>query len=201
MLIKFCGLTRQEDCDAASDLGADFCGFVFHPASPRYLAPEKAASLRTGSAARVGVFTGLDAREIARIIRIARLDYAQLHGGQPESLGAALGVPIIRVLWPERHPCIREMLEYAQGLAAAFFLLDAGKSGGGSGNTLPFAELAGFSPPVPWLLAGGLNAANIPAALNLCRPAGLDINSGVETAPGLKDADKMALAWHAAKNG
>lgn len=191
MLIKFCGLTRQEDCDMARELGANFCGFIFHPKSPRFIPPEKAAHLRCGPSARVGVFTGNDAGEIVATARAAHLDYVQLHGNQPEAVAKAIGLPVIRVLWPERHGSIQELSGFASGFGADYFLLDAGKSGGGSGKALDFATLADIRLTAPWLLAGGLDAGNITEALAACSPAGLDINSGVESAPGLKDVSKM----------
>lgn len=198
MLIKFCGLARQEDCDTARQLGADFCGFVFHPASPRYVLPEKAARLATGPVARVGVFTGSDAAWIRAAVKIARLDYVQLHGDQPEALAKAVGAPLIRVLWPARHADIAALNDYARNFSAEYYLLDAGESGGGHGKSLDFARLAALRLPSPWLLAGGLNADNIPAALAVCAPGGIDVNSGAESAPGRKDAAKMADIMRAA---
>lgn len=200
MLLKFCGLTRQEDCEMAREFGADFCGFIFHPKSPRFISPERAARLECGPVARVGVFTDCDAAKIVETARTARLDYVQLHGNQPESVAKTVGLPVIRVLWPERHGSIRELIEAASRHCADYFLLDAGKSGGGSGKTLAFASLAGITLAAPWLLAGGLSAQNIPDALTVCSPAGFDINSGVESAPGQKNASKMKEVWNVVKN-
>lgn len=197
MRIKVCGFTRQRDVDAAARLGADFCGFIFHPASPRYISPAGAARLESGGMARVGVFVGQGAEEILAIMAEARLDYAQLHGGQDRACAERVGPSrVIRVLWPERYAG-RAMLEadmVAQAASCAWFLLEAGKAGGGSGQTQDWTRLAGLASPRPWLLAGGLGPANVASAVADCAPDGLDFNSGVEEAPGKKSPKLLAAA-------
>ena len=202
MRIKVCGLTRQRDADAASRLGAAFCGFIFHPASPRSLTPRAAASIETAGMARVGVFVEQGADEILAVMEEARLDYAQLHGAQlhgaqdracAERIGPSR---VIRVLWPERYPG-REELEAdmeAHAPACAWFLLEAGLGGGGGGRPQDWTRLAGLRAPRPWLLAGGLTPANAALAVAACRPDGLDFNSGVEEAPGKKSPELLAAA-------
>ena len=91
MLIKFCGLTRQEDVDQAVQLGAGMCGFIFHPRSPRGISPAQAAAMDSGTLRRVGVFVNQGADEIRRIMDEARLDYAQLHGHQSVECARAVG--------------------------------------------------------------------------------------------------------------
>lgn len=197
MRIKVCGLTRQGDVNAAARLGVAFCGFIFHPGSPRYLAPEAAAILETGGMARVGVFVEQDTEEILAIMEKARLDYAQLHGAQSTICAERIGPGrVIRVLWPERF-LDRDDLEaamVAHAKTSAWFLLEAGRMGGGSGQSLNWANLAGLQPPRPWLLAGGLSPVNAAAAVAACHPDGLDFNSGVEEAPGKKSPDLLAAA-------
>lgn len=194
MLIKFCGITRQKDADEAARLGADMCGFIFHPSSPRYISPENAAKIASGNVARVGVFVRQNAAEILEIMQKARLDFAQLHGEQDIACAQAIGPNVIRALWPARYEHIGQMLPDAEKFAphCKYFLLDSGKAGGGHGQAPDFASLRGLELPRPYFLAGGLNADNIRLALDLCAPAGLDLNSGVEDAPGLKNAAKMA---------
>ena len=141
MLLKFCGLRRQEDVTLAARLGATHCGFVFHAGSPRCVDAVTVSRLESGDMVRVGVFTGQDSDEIARIMRLARLDMAQLHADQSVDCARQLGAErVIRVLWPQRY---------------------------------------------------GDTAANFRQALTACRPDGLDCNSGVEDAPGQKDARAM----------
>lgn len=201
MLIKICGLTRQEDVDEAARLGAHFCGFIFHPGSPRGLAAQQAARLASGSMRRVGVFVEQGADEILRVMREARLDFAQLHGEQSVACARAVGAErVIRVIWPARctgrAQLEAELQRHAE--SCAWYLLDAGLAGGGSGSRLAWRELGGLGAPRPWLLAGGLNADNAQRALVLCAPDGLDFNSGIEDAPGRKNSQKMAAAVTAA---
>jgi phosphoribosylanthranilate isomerase len=184
-------------------------GFIFVPSSPRCVSPDAAARLPRGRAARVGVFGGQRAEEVLRIIEIADLDYAQLHGGEDEAFCRTVGRErVIKVLWPQSLDeaggesgrlagLERQCRRFAP--VCAFFLLDAGQQGGGSGLSLPWAELRGFNPPRPWLLAGGLGPENLPRAAAACSPWAFDCNSGVEEAPGVKSAAKLtALAAGAA---
>ena len=157
MLLKFCGLRRQEDVTLAARLGATHCGFVFHAGSPRCVDAVTVSRLESGDMVRVGVFTGQDSDEIARIMRLARLDMAQLHADQSVDCARQLGAErVIRVLWPQRYGDTAA-LEVAAGQYAdscALYLLDAGRSGGGSGHTLAWKTLGGLPLPHPWLLAG-----------------------------------------------
>lgn len=198
MLLKVCGLTRQKDMLLAAELGADFCGFIFHPRSPRAVTPEEAALLRSGGMKRVGVFVGQNAVEIRRIMVAARLDYAQLHGGQSLACADAVGSErVIRVLWPETFATPEDMQQEVDRQAAhcAFYLADAGRQGGGSGLLCGRAWLRQVQFPHPWLLAGGLHAGNAAQALADCAPDGLDCNSALEDRPGCKNAAKLrALA-------
>ena len=203
MLIKFCGLTRQEDVDHAASLGAAMCGFIFHPRSPRGVTVAQAAALDSGAMLRVGVFVNQGADEIRRIMDEAQLDYAQLHGHQSVECARAIGAErVIRVLWPDRYTpralLYNDLQRNAE--ACAYYLLDAGLKGGGSGHKLDWSDLASLRPAHPWLLAGGLSAANVAMAVGMCAPAGVDFNSGVEDAPGCKNREKMAAAFMAANS-
>ena len=203
MLIKICGLTRQGDVDAAEKLGAGFCGFIFHPHSPRFISPEAAGELESGVMLRVGVFVTQDAEEILRIMKLARLDLAQFHGMQSIECARKVGAErVIRVIWPDRYShralLYNEVQKYAN--SCAYYLFDAGSSGGGSGQRLPWQELYGLKREHPFFLAGGLNAENVGQAIAGCDPEGVDFNSGVEDSPGLKNSNKMQAAIEAALN-
>lgn len=203
MLIKFCGLTRQEDVDQAAQLGAAMCGFIFHPRSPRGVTPALAAALESGSMLRVGVFVEQGAEEILRVMEEARLDMAQLHGRQSIECARSIGAKrVIRVLWPDRytHRALLYNALQRHADACAYYLLDAGVRGGGSGRRLDWSDLGSLRPPRPWLLAGGLTPANVGQAVSMCLPEGVDLNSGVENAPGQKNRDKMAAAFAAANS-
>lgn len=203
LLIKICGMSDQAALDAAGSGGADFCGFIFHPSSPRRIAPEAAGRLDAHGLTRVGVFVRADVETMARTADLARLDLIQMHGDQgPDEMMAARElasrrtgrrIGAIRVLWPARHAGLddlaREAERYAE--AADFFLLEAGLCGGGSGRTQNPHDLADLRLPRPWLLAGGLTPENAPAAAAALAAnptfAGLDVNSGLEDAPGRKN--------------
>lgn len=202
MLIKVCGMKRQADLDAASQLGADLCGFIFHSQSPRFIDPELAGELASGVMRRVGVFVHATRSEIERAAEQARLDLIQLHGAQNTGLAMELGPQrIIRVLWPESYASRDDFQRQTDLLAesCAFFLLDSGMSGGGSGKRLPLFWLKNIDWPRPWLLAGGLSPDNIGEILEECAPDGLDFNSGVESAPGEKDFAAMCGAFKACR--
>jgi phosphoribosylanthranilate isomerase len=182
-------LTRPEDVALCHSLGVDFTGFVFVPGSPRFLTPDAAAALPRGGSRRIGVFAGADLESIRKIARTAALDYIQLHGGEDPAFCRALGPErVIRAFWPQRCSpgALRDELECFAPVCA-YFLFDAGKTGGGSGKTLDFQSLKGIVSPRPWLLAGGLGPDTLQAALHACAPDGVDCNSGLETAPGVKN--------------
>jgi len=196
-LIKVCGLTRQEDANACIKLGVDLTGFIFHLPSPRNVSPEHAAGIETGRAVRVGVFVRQDLKETASIMQKAGLGLAQLTGDQDPEFCKIIGPErVMRVFWPERYP---DRLSLEKDLArftgvSRYVLLDAGTSGGGHGRSLDFSGLKGLRCPAPWFLAGGLGPHNLAKAVAGCNPNGVDINSGVESAPGIKDAKKLAKA-------
>ena len=202
MLIKVCGLKRADDVRNAVELGVDFCGFIVHPQSPRAIAPARASELESGGCRRVGVFVEQGSEEILGILEAARLDFAQLHGRQSVDCALRIGAEkVIRVLWPERFASVgalqAEIDRHAR--ACAWYLLDAGKRGGGSGCHLDWESLRELRFPHPWLLAGGLDAASLATALQSCRPDGVDLNSGIEVAPGVKDAVRLREAVRVAR--
>ena len=205
VLIKVCGITRACDAEACESVGGvDFCGFVFHPPSPRNMPPPDVARIRTGGGMRrVGVFTTHDTDEILRTMDVARLDFAQLHANQSEACAEKIG----------RERVIRVCFDFPQGggLCASFLLFDKPfdwrrlKSSDGfqplqcNNGILPLtarqrleavATLGGWKPPLPYFIAGGVCAENVREVLS-CGPAGIDLNSGVESAPGVKDVEKL----------
>lgn len=197
MLCKICGITRQDDLAFAARAGFDFCGFIFHAKSPRCLEPKQAARLDSGPMRRVGVFVEQSAAQILEIMQAARLDYAQLHGGQSCAEAKMIGSErVIRVLWPDKYSDPEALMAEAAAHASvcSWFLLDAGDQGGGSGQTLHWQKLAALRLPRPFFLAGGLTEQNCQAAMAACDPCGLDFNSGLEQKPGVKDHQKMATA-------
>lgn len=194
MIMKFCGMRDQEAIDEAEKLGARMCGFIFHPGSPRFISPTGAAELHSGDLERVGVFVEDDPAVIRAAAAIANLRWIQLHGHQDDACAKAVGPHrVIRVLWPERHKDLESLKKEAEKHApyCAMFLLDSGSAGGGSGACLDWQKLDGLKLPRPWLAAGGINPENVEFVFVHAEPDGLDVNSGVEDAPGRKNHAKM----------
>lgn len=193
--IKVCGQTHPATVDCAAAYGARFIGFIFHAKSPRYISPERAAAIPSCNVKRVGVFVRQGAEEILPIMQRARLDYAQLHGKQGVDVAKIVGPHrIIRVLWPEQAADLAELQRQIDTWApyCAYYLLDAGTVGqGGTGRRMEVSRFNELSFPHPWILAGGLNTDNVAEALRACSPDGVDLNSGVELAPGMKSPGKM----------
>ncbi|MFA7165210.1 MAG: phosphoribosylanthranilate isomerase [Desulfoplanes sp.] len=192
-VIKVCGLLREQDIRACITLGVDLLGFIFHPKSPRNTQPENVPDLSALPVHKVGVFVNQNSEEITAIMARAGLHLAQLHGGHSVQDCKAVGPSrVIKVLWPMRYntrdDLRRDMDRFAPVCTA--FLLDAGMASGGHGKSLDFTILQNLTAPRPWLLAGGLSLENITDALK-CNPDGIDLNSGVESAPGVKNADKI----------
>jgi phosphoribosylanthranilate isomerase len=194
---KVCGLTRPDDVTACLAAGAAMTGFIFAAKSPRRISPEAALLLPRGDAYRVGVFVEQTVDEVRRIMDEAELDLAQLHGRHNAAFCQAVGPErVIKALWPEKLGSAQAVQQAMERFAesCAFFLLDAGTSGGGHGRAMDFSLVAGIESPHPWLLAGGLGPHNMDAALDAAAPQGLDLNSGLETAPGVKDHAAIARA-------
>ena len=201
-LVKVCGMTRAQDVTGCTEAGADLLGFIFAAKSPRRLTPGQAAALPRTAAKRVGVFVEHTLSEVLAIMDEAELDLAQLHGGQDVEFCRAVGPDrVIRAFWPQKHLDLASLAAAMAPFAGAvrFALLDAGTSGGGHGLSLDFATLAELSPPMPWLLAGGLGPDNLAEALRIAKPHGVDLNSGVESSPGLKDLVKVRRSLWAVK--
>lgn len=190
--LKVCGLTRPEDAALCQELGIAYTGFIFAPESPRAVSPEAVAAMPRGRAKRVGVFTRMDSGGVRRVLETALLDYAQLHGGQDAAFCRAVGPErVIKVFWPEKQSAGElqaDLHRFAE--SAAFFLFDAGTKGGGLGRAFDWGELGGLDIPRPWFLAGGIGPDTARAAAAYF-PHALDVNSGVESAPGVKDAARL----------
>ncbi len=197
LLLKVCGLTRSEDLRGLQDLGVDMTGFIFAAKSPRRISPEQAAAMPHGRNRRVGVFVEQTAGEIVSIMDAAKLDFAQLHGAHDEEVCRVIGRErCIKVFWPAKYPSrdgfLRDLDRFAN--LAQYFLFDAGTSGGGHGKSMDFNLVTNLDSPRPWLLAGGLGPHNVAEALATA-PDGLDLNSGLETSPGVKDLGKAKEAF------
>ena len=195
--VKICGLTRAEDVAAACALGATYVGFNFTAASPRRITPEAAREIAAAAPAgvlRVGVFAAEDAATIARAIAAAGLHLVQLHRRLTEEEVAASPVPIIAVARQTGEDFAvprRDLLVRCHAV-----LFDPSE---GTGKVLDPARIEEASWPVPVLVAGGLDAENVGAVIRRLRPAGVDVASGVESAPGIKDRGRLERFFAAVK--
>jgi phosphoribosylanthranilate isomerase len=203
--VKICGITNLEDGLAAASAGADALGFVFHPESPRYVTPGRAREIigALPQAVRtVGVFVDLAAEEVLRIAELCGLDLIQLHGGETREYCRRF--PRERVIKALSFRSEEEFVAMADYPVRAF-LVDAHDPVrfGGTGKTCDWNLARKAAACHPLILAGGLSEENIIAALEAVRPLAVDISSGVETAPGKKDHEKIrsviaAVRRHAA---
>jgi phosphoribosylanthranilate isomerase len=191
--IKICGITRLEDALCAADCGADAVGFVFHPASPRYITAEKAKAIIAelpARVARVGVFVNRPAEEVKRTAEACGLDLIQIHGDESPAY-SRLFPPrrIIKAVSPRTPGELEALGDYE----VRAFLVDARDAGryGGTGKRADWELAARIGAAHLLILAGGLDEGNIAEALAAVAPRAVDINSGCELAPGIKDHDRM----------
>lgn len=198
---KICGLSTPETLDAAVAGEASHVGFVFFPPSPRHLSFEKAQGLAArvpGRVARVGVFVDPDDGFLDAALAAGRLDVFQLHKVTPER-AAAVKARTGRETWAALAVKTRADLVPAAGFrgAADRLLYDAkapegAKVPGGTGLRFDWTLLDGFAHPLPWILSGGLDATNVGEAIHVTGAGLVDVSSGIEAAPGVKDVDKIA---------
>jgi phosphoribosylanthranilate isomerase len=207
--VKICGLSDEEGVDAALAAGADFAGFVFFAPSPRNIALGRAKELADRVRRRVRVVAlTVDADDdlLSGIASELRPDLFQLHGNESPARAAAVanltGRPVMKVIGIGTSADLERAGSYP---AAERFLLDTkppmgATRPGGNAAAFDWSILKGFSFPRPWLLAGGLTPANVAAALAATNAPGVDVSSGVERAPGMKDPERIAAFLKAVRN-
>lgn len=201
MKVKICGITSLADALSALEAGADLLGFNFYPKSPRCLSFAACAAItlelrRRGCAATlVGVFVNPSREAVERALASCELDLAQLSGDETPELVQALGTQAFKALRPTSLPDLRGALrDYPARRLPPAVLIDANRPGayGGTGQSADWELAAEAARQVPVLLAGGLTPLNVADAIRRVQPWGVDVASGVESAPGLKDGQKMA---------
>ena len=191
--IKICGITRIDDALCAAACGADAVGFIFHPPSPRYVTPERAkeiiAALPAGIAT-VGIFVNREAEEVAQAVEDCGLDLIQLHGDEsPEYCRRFPPERVIKAVFLRTPEELRALDAYDVRAFLADFR-DAGRYGG-TGKRADWTLAARLGKAHPLILAGGLCIENIGEALAAVAPDAVDINSGCERAPGIKDHERL----------
>jgi len=191
--IKICGITNIEDACFAAASGADAIGFIFHAPSPRYVTPETVKKIieeLPDAITTVGVFVNMDSEEVKRIMTLCRLDMVQLHGAESSDFCAQFPrEQVIKAIALRSEDDLAHLREYA----IKAMLVDAfdPQRLGGTGQRADWALAARVKELHPLILAGGLSLANIQEAIEAIAPDAVDINSGVESAPGRKDHIKV----------
>jgi phosphoribosylanthranilate isomerase len=188
--VKICGVTRVEDAILACELGADLIGLNFHPPSPRYLSLERARAIRVAVAWRgevVGVFVNAERAHIEHMLKELDLDFIQFHGDEDESALAGWPVRVIRA-YRRRSESPADLIRRS---AADYILIDSHDPAlfGGTGRALPLETLKGIDLSRV-IISGGLGPDTVREAVAL-NPWGVDVASGVESAPGIKDPSKL----------
>lgn len=209
VLIKICGLRTPEALAAAQEAGADLVGFVFFPPSPRHVGFEAARALAGQVRAGVRkVAVTVDANDdlIKQCIAALNPDLLQLHGREPPERVAVIrsrfGLPVMKALPITERADLSSIHQYAKVADLLMFDARAPREAtrpGGLGRTFDWRLLEGLDLAVPFVVSGGLDADNVAEALHVTRADGLDVSSGVEHAPGEKDADKIRAFIRAAR--
>ena len=190
--IKICGITRLEDAITASVLGVDALGFVFYDKSPRYIHPADAAVIirqLPDTVAAVGLFVNPMQQQIDEVLADCPVDIIQLHGHESAEFCLAQTRPVMKAVAVSRPDDLQRAASFSCPV-----LLDAKAPAGvfgGTGKSFDWSLLQGFTHNFPLILAGGLNAENVAQALAVRQWFAVDVSSGVEMSPGLKDAGKI----------
>ena len=195
MIVKICGITRMEDAEAAAAAGAGAIGFVFWPKSPRFIDPHRARAIAAALppfVTAVGVFVNQPIEYVNGVASLVRLGAVQLHGDETPDYAARVASPVIKAVpvaglgrgaWPQ----IRTLLLDVHDPVAR----------GGTGRTIDWAAAADVAAERRVLLAGGLTPDNVADAIARVRPFGIDVSSGVERAPGIKDHQRLRALFEA----
>jgi len=191
MLIKICGITRVEDAQRAVECGANALGFIFWPKSPRFIDPFRARAIVASLppfVTTVGVFVNQPADYVNGVASLAGLGAVQLHGDEDAAFAASIRRPIVKALafgnhgadidvWPARYTLLLDAHDPDQR--------------GGTGRTIDWAGAASIAASRRAILSGGLRPENVAGAMSAVKPFGIDVSSGVEDAPGIKNHERL----------
>ena len=210
LLVKICGLSTPETLDVALEAGADMVGFVFFAPSPRSISFQTARALSAcvkGRAGKVALTVDADDATLTDIVEALHPDLLQLHGKETPVRVSAIrqrfGVPVMKVLPIESKADLATIPPYTK--IADRLLFDAlpprdATRPGGLGKTFDWHLLENLDLSIPFMLSGGLHANNVAEALRITRAPGVDVSSGVESAPGVKDPEKIRAFIRAARS-
>ncbi|MDQ7013835.1 MAG: phosphoribosylanthranilate isomerase [Planctomycetota bacterium] len=192
--IKVCGITTHDAARAAVDAGADVLGFVFVPETPRAIEPEAAFEILSAlppMVGTVGVFRNASLEEFIELEQRCPTDWSQLHGAEPENLVRDCGPRVIRGIRFDPETIAAELARWDAIDEIEGILVDG--SAGGEGEAFAWEALVGpmASISTPVIIAGGLHPGNVAEAVRACHPFAVDVSSGVEREPGVKDVEKI----------
>jgi phosphoribosylanthranilate isomerase len=201
LLVKICGLSTPETLDVALQAGADMVGFVFFPASPRHIGLEIARDLgrrAKGRALKVALTVDADDAMLGNIVETVQPDMLQLHGHETvarmRDIKQSFGLPVMKAMAVEKSEDLAPLPGYAAVADRILFDARAPKGAtrpGGLGAVFDWHLLEKLDLKLPFMVSGGLNAGNVAEAVRVTRAGGVDISSGVERAPGVKDPDMI----------
>jgi phosphoribosylanthranilate isomerase len=196
MFVKICGITREEDAQAAVELGASAIGFIFWPGSPRFIDPFRARRIAVRLppvVTVVGVFVNQQAAEVNGVANVVPLAAIQLHGDETPSFAATLRRPVLKAV------SRLDLVALSAWPAHVTLLVDVDDpvKRGGTGKVPDWGAAAALARSRPVILAGGLRPDNVVDAIEAVRPFGIDVSSGVESRPGIKDRAKLEALFGA----
>src|SRR3984893_7656353 len=209
LIVKICGLSTRETLDVALDAGADMVGFVFFPASPRHLGLEMARDLGQRvkrRAAKVALTVDADDATLANIVEAMQPDILQLHGSETvarlRDIKQKFGLPVMKAIAVETSADLVSLPGYAAVADRILFDARAPKDAtrpGGLGAVFDWHVLEKLDLELPFMVSGGLHAGNVAEAVRITRAGGVDVSSGVERAPGVKDPEMIRRFVRAAR--
>ena len=210
VLVKICGLSQPETLDAALDAGADAVGFVFFPPSPRNVSLHAARDLGArvnGRAEKVALTVDADDRLLSNIVDVLRPGLLQLHGNETPArvsdVAQRFGLPVMKALPVETKADLDAIAPYSKVAGRLLFDARAPREAtrpGGLGRPFDWRLLEGLGLSVPFMLSGGLDPDNVAEAIRITQAPWVDVSSGVESAPGIKDAERIRAFVRAARN-
>lgn len=209
LAVKICGLSTPATLDAALAAGADMVGFVFFPASPRHIDLATARELgrmAKGRAQKVALSVDADDAMLSNIVETLRPDVLQLHGHESvariRDIKRTFGLPVMKALAVATAADLAALPGYAAVADQILFDAKPPKDAtrpGGLGAVFDWTLLSNLDLKIPYLVSGGLHAGNIAEAVRITRAGGVDVSSGVESAPGIKDAGMIHAFIRAAR--
>jgi phosphoribosylanthranilate isomerase len=202
MLVKICGITSIQDAEAAVEAGAAALGFVFWPKSPRFIDPHRARAIVSSLPAfvvPVGVFVNQPAAHVRGIAALVRLGAVQLHGDEDVLYVAGMDCPVIKAVSIERQEDEANRIDIWPRRTMLLLDVHDPVNRGGTGRTIDWSAAAPIAAKRRTLLAGGLTPDNVAQAVALVQPFGIDVSSGVERSPGIKDPEMIRAFIRAAR--